>query len=217
MRGFCGLVIVVKPTYRSGHEIIPPVYRGGYTRFPDRTQGFFLFSFLCGLNSTFRDCTDRTSGLRSPDEVDVKRQTSAPPHLTVWRQTRQRRSHTTGCFRTWSYSKHESFCSGLRHHVVPTHSNWTPDCPPPFTTTHALSLWYLGIWRRWSLENVVHTDKYETSDCSKISFEPFEKFILQIDREISRFVPKLFVPLVQNLVNRSKNGGGENEKKSQFC
>ena len=44
---------------------------------------------------------------------------------------------------------------------------------------------------------MVHDDKYETSNCSKISFEPFEKFILQIVREICRFVPKLLVRMVQ--------------------
>ena len=41
---------------------------------------------------------------------------------------------------SYSISKHESFCTSLRNHVVPTHSDWTPDCRAPFTNTHVLSL-----------------------------------------------------------------------------
>ena len=63
---------------------------------------------------------------------------------------------------------------------------------------------------------MVHDDKYETSNCSKISFEPFEKFILQIVREICRFVPKLFVPLVQKFGQQVQKWGGKKQKKSQI-
>jgi hypothetical protein len=59
---------------------------------------------------------------------------------------------------------------------------------------------------------VVHADIYETHDCSEKFIPTFEKFILQIVGEICRFVRKLFVPLVQQLGNRSKNWGGKTKK-----
>jgi hypothetical protein len=49
--------------------------------------------------------------------------------------------------RVSSSSKHESFCTSVRNHhesfcttSIPTQSDWTPGCPAPFTTTHALVL-----------------------------------------------------------------------------
>ncbi len=36
--------------------------------------------------------------------------------------------------RTCSWSKHESWCTSLRNHVMSTHSDPTPDCPDHFTT-----------------------------------------------------------------------------------
>jgi hypothetical protein len=45
--------------------------------------------------------------------------------------------------RTCSYSQHESFCTSLRKHVTPAHSDWTPDCPTPFTTPHSHFLLFL--------------------------------------------------------------------------
>jgi hypothetical protein len=46
--------------------------------------------------------------------------------------------------RTCSNSTQESFSTSLRKHVVPTHFDWTPDCPDPFTTTHPPFLLYLS-------------------------------------------------------------------------
>ncbi len=42
-----------------------------------------------------------------------------------------------------SCSKHESFITNLRKHVVPPHSDWTPGCPVPFTTPHSHFLLFL--------------------------------------------------------------------------
>ena len=42
-------------------------------------------------------------------------------------------------WRSSSCSKHESFCTSLRKHVVPAHSDRTPGCPGPFTSPHSIS------------------------------------------------------------------------------
>jgi hypothetical protein len=70
----------------------------------------------------------------------------------------------------------------------------------------------------WTLvvENVVDTDIYETRDCSKSSSEPFEKFMLQIVREIRILVPKLFVSLVQKFGERGPKIK-KKRKEISFC
>ena len=65
-----------------------------------------------------------------------------------------------------------------------------------FSSSRRVSMWTLVV------ENVVDADIYETRDCSKSSSEPFEKFMLQIVREIRILVPKLFVSLVQKFGER---------------
>jgi hypothetical protein len=69
--------------------------------------------------------------------------------------------------RTCSCSQHESFCTSLRKYVVPAHSDWTPDCPAPFTTPHSHFLLFLppffkaqeGFIKHWF---VVFTEFYCT-------------------------------------------------------
>ena len=52
---------------------------------------------------------------------------------------------------------------------------------------------------------MVHDDRYETHDGS-------EMFILQIVREICRFVQKFFVPWYRNWATRVQNWGKKNKK-----
>ena len=53
-----------------------------------------------------------------------------------------RSSFKKGTWRSCSCSKHESFWTSVRKHVVPTNSDWSPDCPTPFTTPHWQSFYY---------------------------------------------------------------------------
>ena len=87
---------------------------------PPFSQGFFIFSFLDRLfwQVIIKSMT-HTNELRV---VHIKYPKSYP----------------------WSRSKHESFYTNIRNHVVPTHSDSTPDCPAPFATIPALVLLFLS-------------------------------------------------------------------------
>ena len=77
----------------------------------------------------------------------IKHTNSHRPNRGFWFHVVSTQLHFGTLWRTWrtcSRSKHESFCTSLRQHVVPTHSDWTPDCLTPFTNTHELSLLYLS-------------------------------------------------------------------------
>ena len=63
---------------------------------------------------------------------------------------------------------------------------------------------------------MAHADRYETHDGPKSSSQPFEKFILQIVREICRFVQKLVVPWYRNWATRVQNRGEKNKKAANF-
>ncbi len=100
---------------------------------------------------------------------------------------------------------------------MPTHSDWTPDCPAPFATTYELFLIHIDLHEDVEMfEKCVLGWQYETRDCSKSSSLPFAKFILQIVCEIHSFVPKLFVPLVHDGTKIEKLGQKNKNKKSKY-